>query len=97
MKAYARFNPVIVPVENVTFLKFCPAYYSNNRLDFECESGWEETLGNSPNQAFVIPYLTFGDTYQTYKITYRRNDILYTKIDSVFLKPFETYTDTIYF
>jgi len=98
MKTYAYFNPVLVSVAYVTSVKFCPAYFSKNTLNFECESGWEETLGNGSSQPFNnVPFLTYGDMFQKYKIDFRRNNILYNKVDSVYIKGFETYNDTIYF
>ena len=38
-----------------------------------------------------------GDTYAEYQIAYTRNGQWETKIDSVYIKSFETFTDTIYY
>ncbi len=40
---------------------------------------------------------TTGDTYTPYQIAYTRNGQWETKIDSVYIKSFETFTDTIYY
>ena len=40
---------------------------------------------------------TTGDTYTPYQIAYTRNGQWVTKIDSVYIKSFETFTDTIYY
>lgn len=97
MKAYSYFNPLIVPINPVSYSKFCPAYFSAYLSDYNCESGWEASLGNSPEHPYSIGFLTFGDMFQIYKIEFSRNNVDYTIIDSVFIKSFETFSDTIYY
>ena len=46
---------------------------------------------------FTYRYTSEGDTYQIFKITLNRNSLIKTKIDSVYIKSFETYIDTIYY
>lgn len=41
--------------------------------------------------------LAEGDRYLRFKLDYTRNERWQTKIDSVYIKSFETYTDTIYY
>ena len=58
----------------------------------------EQYIGISPfNYDNPRAYTFKGDTYIYYKLKYTDNGEWHTKIDSVYVKSFETYTDTIYY
>jgi hypothetical protein len=38
-----------------------------------------------------------GDLYYRYGINYTKNGVWHVKVDSVYVKAFETFTDTIYY
>ena len=58
----------------------------------------EQYVGVSPFNYNNSRVYTFkGDTYTNYKLEYTENGIWHTKIDSVYVKSFETFTDTIYY
>jgi hypothetical protein len=46
---------------------------------------------------FVVPYRGVGNSFYKFQLEFKRNDQWNTKLDSVFLKPFETNRDTIYY
>ena len=80
-----------------------PANKVKNRLN----SGWnilyigQQTSRfisvDTPKELEKLIAPTTGDTHTEYQIAYTRNGQWETKIDSVYIKSFETYTDTIYY
>ena len=42
-------------------------------------------------------YLIRGDLFYRFGINYTKNGVWYVKVDSVYVKAFETFTDTIYY
>ncbi len=90
LKAEARFSPIfqsIVPVEK------------NDSLVLTAPLRWVKTcVGKEVCHFFhSIPLLTTGDQYTRYQIDYKRNGVKQTRIDSVYIKSFEVFADTIYY
>jgi hypothetical protein len=97
MYADANFNPILQS-KNTS--------YSTDTIFFDAltnsktSTGWLNcTLnGIGPfSNIFSIDAPAIGDTYQFYTIKLTRNKIITTKTDSVFIKAFTTYRDTIYY
>ncbi len=111
MKAQAGFNPIFkstLPVKPTDSLVIVfnglrpdsPA----NLIKYRLNSGWNKLyvgqqtsrfITTTALEEFVVP--TTGDTYTEYQIAYTRDGQWYTKIDSVYIKSFETFADTIYY
>ena len=56
-------------------------------------------LGSGPHEISTVEpgSLIRGDLYYRYGINYTKNGVWYVKVDSVYVKAFETFTDTIYY
>ncbi|HON53193.1 MAG TPA: hypothetical protein P5243_11105 [Bacteroidales bacterium] len=62
--------------------------------------GFKTRYGNGPHKfsATGVGLLARGDFYYPYGIIWQENGVWQTgRIDSVYIKSFETYTDTIYY
>ena len=111
MKAQAGFNPIFkstVPVEPtdslIIFSDYTKPDVPANELKDWLNTGWNHLYIGQQTSRFVpgapaeeLTKLTTGDTYTPYQIAYTRDGQWYTKIDSVYIKSFEVYTDTIYY
>lgn len=111
LEAEAGFNPLFVskvPVEATDSLVIMFNYFktdeSADQIKYYADVSWNTLyvgqqssrfLPSSALDDWVAP--TTGDTYTPYQIAYTRNGQWETKIDSVYIKSFETYTDTIYY
>ena len=111
LKAKAGFNPLFVntvPVQPtdslIIFTDYTKPDVPANQLKDWLNTGWN-TLCVGEQTCRVVStasldervILTTGDTYRVYQIAYTRNGQWETKIDSVYIKSFETFTDTIYY
>lgn len=104
MYAPAFFNPYFVSnTTNKNFSIKMPLVSkstlgsSNYRFDFP--GGVYEFEGEGPHQLGELfgPYKGIGDTYIPYRMTVERNGKTTVNQDSVYIKSFETYRDTIYY
>lgn len=103
MKADAWFNPILKSKEisnNTDTLFF--EILSNHRSEYDITHGNpygitgfdREFYGIGP---FTYSYRSIGDTYQPFRMSLKRQGIKTIKIDSVYVKSFCTYEDTIYY
>jgi hypothetical protein len=96
--ANAYFNPILKGINcqsNDTVLFDVMFYNSLERAGFE-----HQYLGNGPFKYMewdANGYPGIGDKYLRYWFKYQIQGIWRAKIDSVFIKSFTTYTDTIYY
>jgi len=103
MEADAWFNPVIKSREFA---------YSTDSIFFEilCRTRSASEIANGDkygeigfdhhyygSEPFSYSYQTVGDMYQPYRITLRRHNTKKVIIDSVYIKSFQVYRDTIYY
>ncbi len=97
MKAEAFFWPTISTTKLTSYTSFCPLYYDDNN----CWSGWSESWsGTQTRKIYNVDlggFRCIGDKYMRFKIEFLLNNEWNTKIDSVYIKSFETYRDTIYY
>jgi hypothetical protein len=97
LDAVAYFNPVLmnkVQQEENDYIivslygRYSVPYFENN------------FAGNGPFKYYPwdkYGSLVLGDSYSKYKLRYLRDGVVYIIFDSVFIKPMEIYTDTIYY
>jgi hypothetical protein len=103
MKADAWFKPILKSKEishNTDTLFF--EILSNHRSEYDIIHGNPygitgfhcEFYGIGP---FTYSYRSIGDTYLPFRIALKRQSIKTIRIDSVYIKSFDTYADTIYY
>ena len=111
LKAEAGFNPLFVNTvpgqltdSLIIFTDYTKPDVPANQLKDWLNTGWNTLCVGEQNCRVVSTasldehvILTTGDTYRVYQIAYTRNGQWETKIDSVYIKSFETFTDTIYY
>ncbi len=96
MDAPSLFLPTLIPLFNTTQTTFYPLRYIN----YNDKTGYEETWdGSKPRLLYETMFglHCIGDKYLRYRLVYVRNGNTFTKLDSVYIKAFETYRDTIYY
>ena len=111
LKAEAGFNPIfestvpVLPTDSLVII------FQGTRRDLPADQlrhghniGWNRTYVGQQTSRFITNVsldeevvLTTGDTYAEYQIAYTRNGQWESKIDSVYVKSFEIFTDTIYY
>jgi hypothetical protein len=104
MKAEAYFNPVFAydpdkgPATKVIWYKVNKNAEGKLEKDYSYTTEFE---GNGPfkycNICINDGAFSIGHTYFPYELEIHRNNQIETIIDSVFIKSFETYSDTIYY
>jgi len=97
MDAESHFEPTLFPINQTEHSTFCPLYYDGDDV---CQSGWtKEWDGTKIKVLYDLIYGLdcIGDKYLRYRLVYVRNGNTFTKLDSVYIKAFETYRDTIYY
>ncbi|HRS19843.1 MAG TPA: hypothetical protein P5243_10085 [Bacteroidales bacterium] len=99
--AECSFYPIFMKIGNNsdidTLRVFLDTEYKNFPRNFPLAYA-EKYVGISPfTYLNSRAYGFVGDTYVYYKLEYTDNGTWKTKIDSVYIKSFETYTDTIYY
>ena len=111
LKAEAGFNPLfestvpVLPTDSLIILfKDLRPDLPANQIKRRLNSGWNKLyIGQQASRFITTATLdelvapATGDTYMPYQIAYTRNGQWETKIDSVYIKSFETFTDTIYY
>lgn len=104
MKANAWFKPILKSKEisnNTDTIFF--EILSNHRSEYDIVHGNPySSTGFGSEFHGIGPFITYsygsiGDTYQPFKIELKRKGIKTVMIDSVYIKSFEIYTDTIYY
>lgn len=93
--ADAFFNPVLqglscISSDSILF----DVIYQNTKVGFN-----RLYYGNGPNKYYEDSkgYKTIGDKYTGFWIKYQTKGVWHERLDSVFIKSFTTYTDTIYY
>ena len=111
LEARAGFNPIFESTVPVSPTDSLAIIFQGTRTDLPASQlkngwniGWNRLYVGQQASRFIttttldeLVVLTSGDTYAEYQIAYTRNGQWQTKIDSVYIKAFETYTDTIYY
>lgn len=105
MYAYTLFHPVLVsrepsfPDDQIKFEFISPALYKGYHVyDLTWVNSFSDTFeGIGPHQRERSFDYSIGDTYQPYRISLTREGETRVFLDSVYVKSFETYRDTIYY
>lgn len=103
MEAEADFAPILKPKDGGTnndIIKFLDGYTYPLWADFEQygSSTSQKFYGKGPFKLFEnASSNAIGDKYRTFKIGLWRNNDSIIKVDSVYIKSFTTFTDTIYY
>jgi hypothetical protein len=66
-------------------------------LGYYIENGFKRNCDGTRYCGFTIPLTLPGHTYYVYDVNYKKNGLWYHKLDSIYIKSFETFKDTIYF
>lgn len=106
MDAEAFFAPVLkskVRVREGDWVSIEPSFYNDNGV-YSRTGHIRECYGKDICDLYYLvlfseyrPHISKGDKYLLYQLKYRRDSVAYEKIDSVYIKSFETYRDTIYY
>lgn len=103
MNAEAKFQPILKSIDISTILdtvKFLDGIFYPLNADFEQygSSTSGKFYGKGPFKLYeYLAMPAIGDKYRYFKIGLWRNGIARVRIDSVFVKSFTTFTDTIYY
>jgi hypothetical protein len=69
----------------------------DHNLGYYIENGFKRERDGVDHVYFHVPLILAGHTYFIYEADLKKNGHWNSKIDSVFIKSFETFKDTIYF
>ena len=107
MLAEANFDPIIFSKnatvnDSVIFENIYNRYKKNNDNqiignDYLSINALRYYYGIGSFRVYFDEYPTTGDMYQPYRITLKRNGTTKEILDSVYIKAFETFKDTLYY